>query len=227
MISRMPALQAVNLSMRYTGRHVLRSVNFALAPGETVALTGENGAGKTTLLRCLAWRTRPHTGDVYWHGEPAAHNGPGRAMVGLAAHETGLYPYLTARENLLFAARMHGLDQPSAKAAHWLSAAHMSACAGQPAASLSKGMRQRLGLARALIHEPTILLLDEPFAGLDARSAAWLTDLLLNYRRQGRALCFSTHDLSVAHALGDRLIRLDRGCLQELPAHGARPSRAA
>lgn len=221
------ALQAVELSVRLSGRQILKAVDLVIAPGEIVALTGDNGAGKTTLLRCLAGLTQPNSGAVYWQGRPAARWGAGRAIVGLTTHESSLYPYLTARENLVFAARMHGLAQPAERASTWLEDAALLPFADQQAAALSKGTRQRLALARALIHEPAIVLLDEPFTGLDARSLNWLTELLRTYRRQGRAVCFSTHDLSTAHALADRAIRLERGCLDELPAHGARPSRAA
>ncbi len=221
------AIQAVELTVRFTGRQVLQAVTLAIAPGEIVALTGDNGAGKTTLLRCLACFTRPHSGVVLWHGYPANRSGPLRALVGLATHETALYPYLTARENLVFAARMHRLDQPAQCADAWLERTFLTSFADHPAATLSKGMRQRLSLARALMHEPAIILLDEPFAGLDARSASWLEDLLRDYRRRGHATYFSTHDHNSAEALGDRITRLDRGRLEVLPARGAWPSRAA
>lgn len=221
------AIQAVDLTVRFAGLPVLQAVSLAIAPGEIVALTGDNGAGKTTLLRCLAWIARPQSGAVLWHGHPASRIGPLRALVGLAMHESAVYPYLTARENLVFAARMHGLDQAARRGDAWLERTSLMTFSDQPAAMLSKGMRQRLALARALIHEPAIILLDEPFAGLDSRSANWLEDLLRDYGRRGHAVYFSTHDHTSAEALGDRVTRLDRGQLEVLPARGASPSRAA
>jgi heme ABC exporter ATP-binding subunit CcmA len=197
------------------GRPVLLQVNLAAGPGEIVALTGENGAGKTTLLRCLAGRLRVGSGEILWFGKPPR---PARNhLIGLAAHEDHLYPELTVDENLLFAARMYGLDQPAQRVAHWLTKTGLSRIARQRAGRLSQGQRRRLSLAQALIHDPPIVLLDEPLAGLDAAGREWFAQWLCELRDQERAIIFSTHDEEPCRSLADHRWELAGGRIR----HGA------
>jgi heme ABC exporter ATP-binding subunit CcmA len=193
------------------GRPVLVHVDLAISPGEIVALAGANGAGKTTLLRCLAGRLRPTAGEVLWFGygpSPDRHR-----LIGFAAHERHLYLELTAEDNLLFAARMYSLSQPQQRARELLAKAGLTRHRGQAAGRLSQGQRQRLALARALIHDPPLVLLDEPFAGLDAAGRTWLENWLRELRVGQRAIVFSSHEDQQCRALADRKLELHGGRL--------------
>ena len=183
--------------------------------GQLIAITGRNGAGKTTLLRCLGGLTRPTSGEVRWLGQIAAASPSVKRLVGIQSHENCVYPHLTARENLLFAARMYDLGDPVSHASRWLSAVGLASHADRLAAKFSKGMRQRLALARALMYRPRIVLLDEPFAGLDTEAADWLVNLLNELRLGRSAVCLATHDRPWAETFADRVLRLECGRLVE------------
>lgn len=203
---------ARKLSRAMNGRPVVVRTDLAIGPGEIVAITGANGAGKTTLLRCLAGRLRPTEGEVLWFGRapcPALH-----PLIGFASHEGHLYSELTASENLLFAARMHALPQPQQRVEKLLEKIGLVRHAGQPAGRLSQGQWQRLSLARALVHDPPIVILDEPFAGLDAEGQAWLEHWLKDLRTRQRAIVFSTHDHQQCRSLANRTLELGGKCLQ-------------
>jgi ABC-type multidrug transport system ATPase subunit len=194
------------------GHPVVVRADLVVQPGELVALAGANGAGKTTLLRCLAGRLQPTAGDVLWFGlapSPASHS-----LLGYAAHEGHLYPEFTASENLLFAARMYSLPQPQQRVLEMLAKTGLTRHSGQAAGRLSQGQRQRLSLARALIHDPPLVLLDEPFAGLDAAGRAWLENWLRELRTGQRAIVFSSHDDQQCRAFADRKLELRSGQLQ-------------
>jgi ABC-type multidrug transport system ATPase subunit len=214
------AIETRGLSQEFAQRTVLRQIDLAIPAGQSAGLTGANGAGKTTLLRCLASAVRPTAGEVRWFGTPATSDPQARRLIGMVAHETRLYPQLTLAENLIFAARMCGVDQPRRQAAHWLDRIGLTAFADYFPARVSKGMRQRAALARALIHEPRILLLDEPFAGLDTQGAEWLMTVLQELRDGGRTLCFTTHDEAQTAQLADIVYVLRAGRLSECPADG-------
>ena len=206
-------LVARQLTRTMNGLPVLDQVDLAISQGEIVALVGANGAGKTTLLRCLAGRLRPTAGEVLWFGaspkgRPASHR-----LVGFAAHESSLYPELSARENLLFAARMYGLQRPQQRVDEMLTKIGLTPRAGQLAGQLSQGLRQRLSLARALVHDPAIVILDEPFAGLDAEGQAWLESWLSELRERGRAIIYSSHDEQQCRWIADRTLELRSGHL--------------
>ena len=190
-----------------------------LAAGESVVLTGANGAGKTTLLRTMAGLLRPNSGEVLWFGETTGRIARRPAVDRHGRPRAPLYPHLTLRENLIFAARMCDVPRPIARADELLEAVslrrHMPS---RTPPVLSKGMRQRLSLARALIHDPPVLLMDEPFDGLDAAAEAWLLELLGGLRRQGRTLCFVLHDESKTRILADRVVRIQQGKLNEAAA---------
>ncbi len=205
------AIQTRRLSKTLGGRMVLCNIDLEIATGECIALTGDNGAGKTTLLRCLAAIARPTSGDVRWFGQPAVARPDQRRMVGVVTPDSHLYPHLTLRENLVFAARMCGATAPGRQADRWLEQTGLRPQAGRQARQISRGMRQRLALARALIHNPRILLLDEPFSGLDSTSRQWLVELLRQQRADGGAVCFSTHDPQPAWQIADRTLILQDG----------------
>lgn len=211
------ALEANNLSVVRGNRVVFQGVNLGLASGEIVALVGCNGAGKTTLLQCLAGVVRPAGGQVLWQGAKQRRCPDARILIGLLGHESSLYPALTARENLLFAARMCGIKAAESRAADMLAMVGLERRAEQTTALLSRGMKQRLAIARAVIHEPAIVLLDEPFTSLDVDGSHWLTAFLGDLRNQKRAIMLATHEPRQRRGAVDRLIRLSSDGLLDLP----------
>lgn len=185
-------LEAIGLGRRFGMHWVLRGLDFSALPGQCVAIIGANGSGKSTLLRCLAGLLRADAGSVRWFGRPAGQAAL-RAFVGFVGHASGLYSQLSVYENLVFAARMYGLANARGRAEQWAAEVGLAAQAHRRVAHLSQGMRQRAALARALLHEPRVLLFDEPFVGLDAQGAAWLAGRLAELRQRGCTICFSTH----------------------------------
>jgi heme exporter protein A len=191
------------LSRLYGATRALTAVSFEVAAGETVVLFGHNGSGKTTLLKILAGLLRPTSGEVLIAG------GPPRAVrgrLGYLGHELYLYPHLSAAENLALFARLYDRDPAAAGAA--LAAVGMEHKAGALVHTLSRGEGRRVALARATLHDPDVLLVDEPFSGLDEASAAALPAVL---RRPGRTLVVATHDVDRGRAIADRVITLERG----------------
>ena len=205
-----PALRASGLGKRFGRSAALDGIDFELAAGASLALLGPNGAGKSTLLRLLAGLARPTSGSLRVAGMPA-HLPAARRQVGFIGHASLLYPYLTARENLLFAARLHQVPDVDARVERWLERAGLSGVAALPVSHFSRGMSQRLAIARGLVHDPHLLLLDEPFAGLDARAANRLAEQLAALHAAGRTLVLVTHDLKRAAELSDRAIVLAAG----------------
>ena len=205
------AIRASQLSKSFGGRPVLAALDLEIAAGQCVALTGRNGAGKTTLLGCLASALRPDAGEVRWFGQTAGRDAALRRWVGMVAHESGLYPHLSLRENLLFAARMSGADHAARRARNWLDKAGLLPHADVLPTRISRGMRQRLAVARAIIHDPRLLLLDEPFTSLDESGAEWLLALLAELRDRGCTICFVTHDQEKIRRLAHRVVELREG----------------
>jgi heme exporter protein A len=214
------SLTASNLGRHFGRRRALTQVSFECRSGEIVGLLGPNGAGKSTLLAILATLLAPSTGDVVYGGHSARSAGAGlRRRLGMLGHDLFLYPELTARENLLFFARLYGVADPAARVAASLDEARLSDRADDQVLGFSRGMRQRLALERALVHEPRLLLLDEPFTGLDQASATSLVTRLRGLQAAGCLIVVATHDLEVAeglltHALflrNGRLVRSDEG----------------
>ncbi len=190
------ALEVRGVERAFGHVRALRGVSFALRPGESLTVFGPNGAGKTTLLRILAGLLRPQRGAVFLDGRPlergdAAH----RRQAGLIAHYSLLYDGLTAAENLLFYAKLYGLPDRAAAVRRALEGVGLAERADDPAGTFSRGMVQRLAIARALLHEPRIVLLDEPFSGLDQRAAAALRALLTRLREERRTMVLVTHNL--------------------------------
>lgn len=177
-------------------------MSFELGAGECLALFGPNGAGKTTLLRILAGLLRPTSGSARIGGVELPGGREARAVVGIISHQAMLYEALTARENVEFAARLHGVRDPRAAAERALARLRIAERADSLVRSLSRGMRQRVSIARAMVHEPRIVLLDEPFTGLDALGAAALTAALRELRSLGAGLVLVTHNLEEGLELG-------------------------
>lgn len=215
------ALEARGLTLVRGRRVVLRDVHLALAPGEMVALQGANGAGKSSLLHCLATALQPTAGCVLWFGESPAKSPIARRKIGFLGHDSGAYPALTAWENLHFAGRMYGVDNAAQRADRLLEAVGLTLHQHQPARCLSRGMRQRLAIARAVIHDPPILLLDEPFTCLDALSRNWLGEFLRGLRGHGCAILVASHE--VDRSLFDRVVVLQGGRLSALECDPAEP----
>jgi len=200
------------LGKAYELRPVLRGVTFALAAGGSLALLGPNGAGKTTLLRILATLAKPSGGVARVCGlDVAREANVVRRRVGYVGHQPLLYEELTAEENLLFFARMYGLRDGKRRAAESLAWAGLRAKAGERVRTLSRGQAQRLALARGILHEPAVLLLDEPDTGLDEPSLVLLDELVAARRAAGRATLLTTHALDRGLRLCDETLVLVGG----------------
>lgn len=194
---RAPFLEVEGLSRAYGHVRALEDVSFGLDEGELMIVVGPNGAGKTTLVRTLARLSRPTAGTVRLGGEDWLRASAERQReVGVLSHATYLYDRLTAIENLRFYARLYGLADPDGRARRALDEAGLNGLADRRAGTLSRGQAQRLSIARAVLHEPRLLLLDEPLAGLDPHSVRRLLGALAELRSAGRAILFTTHDLA-------------------------------
>jgi heme exporter protein A len=210
--SRFDDLKVEDVSRHFGRRRAVSRVTFHAPRGSIVGLLGPNGAGKSTILSMLATLLRPSSGRIlYGQHDSAAHGGALRGSIGVLGHDLFLYPELTARENLEFFAGLYALKQPAASAEAALERAGLAHRASDPVSSFSRGMRQRVALERALIHDPRLLLLDEPFTGLDESSAARLLNRLRSLREQGTIVVLATHDLDLAEGLFDRAIFLRDG----------------
>ena len=210
------------VSRRYGRRPALIRVSLALRAGKLVGLLGPNGAGKSTLLGLLATLIRPSAGSVLYGGKTAAAAGAAlRARLGLLSHDLQLYGELTARENLEFCAGLHDLDDAPGRVAAALERAGLTHRADDPVQGFSRGMRQRLALERTLLHEPRLVLLDEPFTGLDEASGRALAARLQALGRDRRIVILATHDLEAVEGLLDRVLLLRAGRLTELPPEDA------
>ncbi len=206
-----PFLHAEGVTKRYGAVAALRGVDFAAAEGEFVLLLGPNGAGKSTLLSILAGRTRPNAGRVSLAGSEIRGDEEARGRTGLVAHAPFLYPSLTARENLLLFGRLHRLASPADRAEEVLELVGMTAHAHERVGGFSRGMTQRTAIARSLLHDPDLLIWDEPFSGLDIQMAAQLRELLLALRARKRTILLTTHELSFVQGLPDEVLILKGG----------------
>jgi Cu-processing system ATP-binding protein len=201
-----------NLVKRFGATEAVNGVSFALAPGETVALLGHNGAGKTTLMKLMLGLIRPTAGTVRVLGDDPAHGGfAGRAKLGYLPESVSFSPALTGLETLRFYARLK--RQPENRLMPILERVDLAAAAGRRVGTYSKGMRQRLGLAQALIGEPAALFLDEPTSGLDPASRQTFYDLIEAARRGGATVLLSSHALTELADKAGRVIILNRGVM--------------
>jgi ABC-type multidrug transport system ATPase subunit len=204
------AVIARDLEKRFGSTIGLDRIDLEIPTGSTLAILGPNGAGKSTLLRLIAGLARPSSGTLEVGGR-AAHQRAARARVGFIGHATGLYPELTARENLIFAARLRGVANASARVEEQLAEAGLTRAADRRTGGFSRGMAQRLSIAIGLIDEPEIVLLDEPFTGLDRTASDRLVERLMGLRQTDRTLVLVSHDVTLAARLADTAVVLRRG----------------
>jgi ABC-2 type transport system ATP-binding protein len=200
-------LTASHLTRRFDTRLAVDDVSFELSPGEIVALLGPNGAGKTTTLRMLGGLIHPTSGSVLLDQQTVtpATAARLRASIGFLTEAPGLWERLTVRQNLDVYARLHAIATPKLAVDKMLDLFGISDRARDFAGELSKGLKQRVALARTLLHDPSIVLLDEPTAGLDPQSAHDLRDLVLRMRDERRAVLLSTHNLDEVDRVADRV----------------------
>lgn len=211
-------LEARDVERAFGARRAVAGVSLTLAQGECLALFGPNGAGKTTLLRVLGGLLRPTRGSAFIQGVALPGGSATRALVGVISHQTMLYDVLTARENVQLAARLYGVRDPHEATAATLERLGAARYADTPVRALSRGMQQRVSVARAVVHAPAVLLADEPFTGLDASGAAALSDMLAQLLAGGTTMVIVTHHLEEALGLctqaaimrDGRLVRHDR-----------------
>jgi heme exporter protein A len=205
-------LQAVR---KIFGRQpVLRGVSFTLLPGQLALIMGANGAGKSTLLALLSTLSRPSSGQILYgdhdHGFAERHL---RDRIGLVAHSPMLYRQMNARENLRFFARLYGVAQERETVELWLDRLGLMSVAQRPVQQLSRGMTQRVALARALLHDPALLLLDEPFAGLDQEATDLLRRELQAALAAQKIVAVVTHEVASVEGLSGHLLVLHQGRL--------------
>ena len=215
--SPLPLIRCDQVTKRFGHKRVLRDVTLTISAGEVVSLLGANGSGKTTLLRIVAGLESPDQGEV-WLGpvslSAAAHEI--RRYIGVVAHAPLLYDRLTGAENLQFYARMYDLEEPSDRIEHLLRSLGLWGRRDDTVRTYSRGMSQRLAVARALLHDPPVVILDEPDTGLDSESLKQLTELIERLRERGRAVLATTHDLKRAFRWADRVCELRKGSLHPL-----------
>lgn len=210
--SPIPPLELRNIGKVFGRRRALVDVSTSMNAGEITAILGPNGAGKSTLLSVMATLSAATTGRVTW-GEVELHRSSvDRAALGYVGHDPGLYMDLPALDNLLFFAALYGVPDGAARARALLERVGLpDVPSDAPVRTFSRGMMQRLGLARALVHRPPILLFDEPSAALDPAGVTWLGSELAREREAGRVVVLVTHDLDAAAALAEHVLILRRG----------------
>jgi len=201
-----PLIQARALEKWYGPQAAVRGVSFDLHAGEFLALFGPNGAGKTTLLRMLAGSLRPSRGEITFAGSDREDDHSWRRRIGVLSHQTFLYGQLTATENLRFYGRLYGLPELNQRIATRLAEVGLSNRASDLVRTYSRGMQQRLALARTLLHDPELVLLDEPYTGLDPHAATMLRSVLEHLRDGRRTVVLVTHNLSQGLELADRVV---------------------
>lgn len=191
----------------------LRDLTLVVEAGSCCALLGRNGAGKTTLLRILAGLSTFQRGSVSVMGQ-SPRNEQARSETGFLGHGIGVYEDLPAFDNLLFFGRVAGMKETKKIATHWLGRVGLAKVASMPVRQFSRGMRQRLALARTFLHKPKVLLLDEPFTSLDDRAIGMLSELLVEARQSGATIIFSTHQLREAFAIASHVALIENGRLR-------------
>jgi len=211
------SLTFTDVSRHFGRRPVLNKVSFRLSAGEIVALLGPNGAGKSTLLSIAATLLDPSSGSVLYGDGPPASGAALRARIGVLGHELSIYPELSAAENLAFFARAYAIADVDGAVASALQRSGLDE-RDDPVGRFSRGMRQRLALERALLHDPRLVLLDEPFTGLDDTATSALRTRLADLRGAGCIVLLATHDLETIDGLADRAVLLRGGRLLSIDA---------
>ena len=214
-----PLIKLVNVTKTYGRVSALDGVDLAVREGEALTIFGPNGAGKTTLLRIIAGLVKPTAGEIFIAGDDVTggHHDEIRSRIGYISHQGFVYDQLTARENLLFFARLYGVENAAARAAGLLGEVGLEARGNDTVQTFSRGMRQRLSIARALVNDPDIILLDEPFTGLDQHAADMLRKTLSRLTCEKKTIIMITHNIKSGLEMGTRVavqvagkIRLDK-----------------
>ncbi len=205
------SLEADRLSLTFGDRQVLDGVSFSIPPGEVVGLLGPNGAGKTSAMRVLLGIVDPDDGEVRWRGRPAAEGI--RSHWGYMPQERGLYVKMTVRDHLRFLGRLRDVrrDRLTTRIDELLEWVGLSARADDKIEQLSGGMQQRVQLAATLVHEPDVLVLDEPFSGLDPVAVEQLSEVIHAQAAEGRTVLFSSHQLDLVEDMCERIVLIDHG----------------
>jgi heme exporter protein A len=207
-------IEVKKLVKRFGLKTVLRGVDFQVTPGEFVVLLGPNGAGKTTFLRILASLSRPSVGKVKVAGyELPAQSAAVRQRLGVVSHMPLLYGDLTAEENLQFYGRLYNIAEINERITTVLDLIGLSVRRHDMVRTFSRGMQQRLAIGRAVLHDPDVMLFDEPYTGLDQDASEMLDDVLKNVAAAGRTVVMTSHDLARAEELGTRFDILSRGVI--------------
>lgn len=202
------------LVKRFGFKTVLRGLDFQVQPGEFVALLGPNGAGKTTFLRILASLSRPSLGEVNIAGYKLPNQAAQvRARIGVVSHLPLLYSDLSAEENLRFYARLYGITNYQLRITEILEMVGLETRRRDLVRTFSRGMGQRLAIGRAILHDPDVMLFDEPYTGLDQDASSVLDDILKTVSKQGRTVVMTSHDLAHAEELATRFDILSRGVI--------------
>ena len=220
-----PIVQARGLCRNFGAVHAAIDISFEVRAGEVVGLLGPNGAGKTTVLRVLAGVLTPDAGQVLLNGEDVAADPiAAKRRIGFLSGDTQMYQRLTAKESLQYFGRLYGMDEARLRRRidEMITRLEMNSFAGQSCGTLSSGQKQRANIARAFLHEPDLLILDEPTTALDVISGHFIVQSIRSEKQAGRAVLFSTHVMSEAEYLCDRILMLhegrlvDQGTLTEL-----------
>ena len=206
------ALKVEDVVKSFAEVMVLRRIKFSLQPGEVAVVLGANGAGKSTLLRILAMLTQPDSGSIYIYGKDTAKNGPeARALTGSVLHSPMLYADMSVRENLTLFAELYRLKNINILIEKNAVKVGIQSKLDHRGRTLSHGFQKRAALARALMHEPQLLLLDEPESGLDSRSVSYLENVVEEYRTSGRTILMTTHIIEHALEIADKAIVITDG----------------
>ncbi|NLY52426.1 MAG: ABC transporter ATP-binding protein [Firmicutes bacterium] len=209
-----PAIAVENLVKKYGETPALQGISFQVYPGEVFGYLGPNGAGKTTTIRILAGLSSPTSGSCRVLGQTTFKNPALYRHLGVVFEESHLYDRLSGIENLRFFAALHGV--PTARIQELLQTYDLAKAAKRPVRTYSKGMKRRLLICRALLHDPEVLIMDEPTSGLDPTSAAVIHAAIDHYRGQGKTIFLSTHDMTEAETLCDRVAFLNQGKIAAL-----------
>jgi ABC-2 type transport system ATP-binding protein len=221
-------LELIDLHRRYGDTVALDGVTFSVPPGRIVGFVGRNGAGKTTTMRAVLGLVRPDRGEVRWRG--AAITADDRRRIGYLPEERGLYPRMRVAQQLVHLARLSGVDPATARerSTAWLDRLGLADRAGDRLEELSLGNQQRVQLAAALVHDPELAILDEPFSGLDPVGVDVMSETLLAEAAAGRGVLFSSHQLELVERLCDAVVVIEAGrIVADEPVGGHRPDGGA
>ncbi|UCH25072.1 MAG: ABC transporter ATP-binding protein [Trueperaceae bacterium] len=205
-------IEVHRLVKRYGKLLAVNEISFEARAGEVLALLGPNGAGKSTTIKCLTGLIRPSSGNIRLAGSDVVSDAvAAKAKLGYVPDRPYLYPKLTGRELLRFLARLRGVEDGESLAQEWFVFFGLDGFANELIEGYSHGMRQKLTFIAALLHDPEVLVIDEPMVGLDPRAARQVKDLMAGYARKGRTVLLTTHSMDVAETVADRVILLNRG----------------